>query len=226
MNGDKERAARAGRRARAMTYRRSGGLVLLAAAASVVLAGCGGSKSPSVASLGTTTSSTPGSGTNGASGASSSGAPSSQPQLQQDALKYAQCMRSSGVPNFPDPNAGGGFLFQAGAGIDPSSRVFKAAQLKCRKLMPGGGPPGPGSTTHPSAQWFAHMLKVAQCMRQHGITDFPDPRTSVPSNPFSGGNGEISDIDGAILVFPATIDTQSPLFTRAAAACGFPLHNH
>jgi hypothetical protein len=36
----------------------------------------------------------------------------------------------------------------------------------------------------------------------------------------------ISDIDGVMLVFPATLDTQSPAFTRAAAACQFPLHNH
>ena len=36
----------------------------------------------------------------------------------------------------------------------------------------------------------------------------------------------ISDIEGAIFVFPATLDTQSPAFTRAAAACQFPLHNH
>jgi hypothetical protein len=64
-------------------------------------------------------------------------------------------------------------------------------------------------------------------MRQHGVDDFPDPRTSVPSNPFgSGGAGVISDIEGVILVFPSTIDQQSPVFTRAAAACAFPLHNH
>jgi hypothetical protein len=36
----------------------------------------------------------------------------------------------------------------------------------------------------------------------------------------------ISDIDGVMLMFPATFDTQSPAFTRAAAACQFPLHNH
>ena len=64
-------------------------------------------------------------------------------------------------------------------------------------------------------------------MRQHGVGDFPDPRTSVPSNPFgSGGVGVISDIEGVILIFPSTIDQQSPVFTRAAAACAFPLHNH
>jgi hypothetical protein len=68
------------------------------------------------------------------------------------------------------------------------------------------------------------MVKVAQCMRQHGITDFPDPRTTVPSLP--AGGGVISDIEGVIFFFPASTDSQSPAFTRAAKACGFPLHNH
>ena len=64
-------------------------------------------------------------------------------------------------------------------------------------------------------------------MRRNGVYDFPDPRTSVPSNPFgSGVRRVISDIEGVILIFPSTIDQQSPAFTRAAAACAFPLHNH
>jgi hypothetical protein len=63
-------------------------------------------------------------------------------------------------------------------------------------------------------------------MRQHGVHGFPDPRTSVPSNPLGSGVGEISDIEGVILVFGSTIEQQSPVFTRAAAACAFPLHNH
>src|SRR5579864_3031487 len=86
---------------------------------SLLAAGCGGAKSPSVASIGTTTTAT------GAATTSSGSAPS-QTQLQQDALKYAECMRAHGVPKFPDPNPGGGFLFQVGAGIDPSSPTFKA----------------------------------------------------------------------------------------------------
>jgi hypothetical protein len=36
----------------------------------------------------------------------------------------------------------------------------------------------------------------------------------------------ISDIEGVILIFPSTIDQRSPIFTRAAATCAFPLHNH
>ncbi|HEX3806320.1 MAG TPA: hypothetical protein VHV52_06025 [Gaiellaceae bacterium] len=136
-------------------------------------------------------------------------------------------MRANGVPNFPDPSAGGGFLFPAGSGVDPSSPAFEAARAKCQKYLPGSAL-APGTTTHPSAQWLAHMVKAAQCMRRHGIPDFPDPRTSIPTNPFPAGSGGgvISDIEGAVFVFPHTIDMQSPLFTRAAATCGFPLHNH
>ncbi len=133
-------------------------------------------------------------------------------------------MRSDGVPNFPDPKPGGGFLFQRSAGIDPSSSSFKAAQAKCKKFLP----PGPGSGAPPSAQALAKMLKVAQCMRSHGVPAFPDPQTTVPSNPRAalGGSGVISDIEGVILVFPSAIDQQSPAFTHAAAVCAFPLHNH
>ena len=188
----------------------------------LLASGCGGSKPPSVASVATTTSGSAAAGTNTTGGAAGSGSPPSQTRLQQDALKYARCMRANGVPNFPDPNPGGGFLFHTGNGVDPSSPAFQAARAKCQKLLPSG--PTPGSTTQPSAQWLAHMVKVAQCMRRHGIADFPDPTTTVPSLP--GFVGVISDIEGAIFVFPATLDTQSPTFTRAAAACKFPLHNH
>jgi hypothetical protein len=68
------------------------------------------------------------------------------------------------------------------------------------------------------------MLKVSRCMRRHGISEFPDPVTSVPSD--LAGIGMVSDRDGAILVFPRTLDMQSPMFTQAAAACGFRLSNH
>jgi hypothetical protein len=65
------------------------------------------------------------------------------------------------------------------------------------------------------------LLKVAQCMHQHGVPQFPDPRTSMPSFISPGGpGGGITDYEGAILVFPATIDRQSPAYKSAAAACG------
>jgi hypothetical protein len=187
----------------------------------LAVAGCGSSSSPGVAHLSS------GKGASSAGSEGSGSSPGSPASLQQAAVAYAKCMRSNGVPNFPDPKLGGGFLFNTRARIDPSSPAFKAAQAKCHKLLPSGGPPGPGSATHPSPKTLTKMLNVARCMRRHGVYEFPDPRTSVPSNPFgSGGNGVISDIEEVILIFPSTIDQQSPAFMRAASACGFPLHNH
>jgi hypothetical protein len=200
--------------------------LLIAAAivsAALTLSGCGGgSSSPTVARL-SSTSSAPSTGPEG-----NAATPESPASLQQAAVAFSRCMRSSGVPDFPDPSPDGGFLFHAGAGMNPSSPTFEKAQAKCRKLMPGGGPPGPGARTNPSAQTLARFLGIARCMRRHGVEDFPDPRTSVPSNPFGskGGHGVISDIEGVILIFPSAIEQQSPVFTRAAAACAFPLHNH
>ena len=190
----------------------------LLSVAALAVAGCGGSSSPGVAHL---------SSTNSASHATSEGAgasPESPASLQQAMVAYAKCMRASGVPNFPDPNAGGGFVLHARAGII-NSPSFKAAQAKCRNLLPDGGP-GSGSGPPPSQQTLARFLKIARCMRQHDVSDFPDPRTTVPPNPLASGIREISDIEGVILLFPRTIDQQSPVFTQAAAACGFPLHNH
>jgi hypothetical protein len=69
-----------------------------------------------------------------------------QAQEQQQMLKYAQCMRSHGVPKFPDPKAGGAFSLGTKAGVDPNTPQFKAAQQTCQKLMPGSpiplAPPG------------------------------------------------------------------------------------
>lgn len=190
---------------------RTGGPVLLAAAGAVVLAGCGGSQGASVAGIGPAS-----------TGTTTAGPPQGPAQIDRDFLLYADCMRAHGVPAFPDPKPGGGI--QLGPGVDPSAPAFQAARATCRKLLPAGML-GAGTTTHPSSGTLERFVRIAECMRRHGVPDFPDPRTSVPST--FGGAGVISDIEGVIFVFPAaTIDLQSPAFTRAAAACGFPTHNH
>lgn len=210
-------------RARLLTAARtavSGAAVALLSA--VLAAGCGSSGGSPPAKSGWAAAG----GSSAAKGAAAASPGSSAPdqaQFEQAQLAFAKCMRSSGVPAFPDPQPGGGFAFHARAGVT-SSPAFEAAQAKCRKLLPGGGPPGPGAQTHPSPQTLSRMLKIARCMRRHGISEFPDPMTSVPHN--LRGVREISDIEGTILVFPETIDQQSPAFTQAAAACAFPLHNH
>jgi hypothetical protein len=131
-------------------------------------------------------------------------------------------MRANGVPNFPDPKPGGGFQFQASPG-SISSPAFKGAQAKCAKFMPGGGDGGPLSPGPPaSAKTMALLRKIAVCMRAHGVAQFPDPRPSVlPGFKLSPGQyREITNYMGAILLYPVTIDPQSPAYEHATAACG------
>lgn len=131
-------------------------------------------------------------------------------------IKVAECMRTHGVPGFPDPGSGGGIQFSDKSGINPQSPAFRAAQSVCFKLLPGGGP-GRG---HISEARKLMMLKLAQCMRAHGLSTFPDPSAAPPSAPPSGG-GVAFGSPGAFLAISQTM-IQSPGFKQAAAACGFP----
>ncbi len=111
-------------------------------------------------------------------------------------------------------NAGFVFTLQNGGGTAPNSGPA-AISVTGRPR----GLPGPGTTTHPSAQTMAHWSSVAQCMRGHGVSGFPDPTTSLPSL-IGTFIGQVSDRDGAIMAIPATA-MNSPAFTHAAIACGF-----
>ena len=135
------------------------------------------------------------------------------PSVTRAFLAFSRCMRTNGVPNFPDPKGGGGI--QLSAGINPRSPAFKSAQSKCKHLLPGGGPPsGP-----PSAQAKLKALHISECMRSHGVTGFPDPTDKPPSSP--SGYSQVLDMEGAVLAVPSTIDTQSPVYKDAAKACAF-----
>lgn len=113
-----------------------------------------------------------------------------------DDMKFAACMRSDGVPSFPDPNAQGVFSF---SGIDSNSAVFQKAMTTCQKDMPNGGVPTPAQ----QAQMKAQMLKLSECMRANGEPNFPDP----------GANGSLS------LNSSSGIDPQSAQFQTAEKAC-------
>jgi hypothetical protein len=130
-------------------------------------------------------------------------------------LAFSQCMRSHGVPNFPDPSSGGGLSINIGAGLNPASPAFKTAQSACSKLLPGGGP-GAGP---PSAQAKAQMLAVSECMRAHGVTGFPDPTTGPPASP--SGYSQVIGRGDVFIAVPDTIDASSPVYRRAASACRF-----
>jgi hypothetical protein len=63
------------------------------------------------------------------------------PADQTDYLNAAKCMRSHGVPNFPDPTfANGTVTFKIPPNIDPNSSQAKTAVAICVKLIPAGLP--------------------------------------------------------------------------------------
>ena len=54
-------------------------------------------------------------------------------------LKFSQCMRGHGVPNFPDPPASGQPPpAPKDAGINPKSPQFLAAARACQHVLPAG----------------------------------------------------------------------------------------
>jgi hypothetical protein len=60
---------------------------------------------------------------------------------QGDYLKAAECMRSHGVPDFPDPTFGNNTVtFNVPPNIDPNSSQAKGAVATCSKLIPPGLP--------------------------------------------------------------------------------------
>jgi hypothetical protein len=121
--------------------------------------------------------------------------------------RYSACMRSHGVPNFPDPQPSGGGLVLAinsGSGLNPNAPQFKTAQKSCEKLLPNGGKPDPASIAKDRAQ----MLKFSVCMRSHGLADFPDPTVSEGGVQLSLGDKRSS-----------SLNPNSPVFQAAQKAC-------
>jgi len=98
----------------------------------------------------------------------------------QQALAYSRCMRSHGVPNFPDPGSNGAFPKVAPQQLGVSSSQFQAAQNHCRYLLPNGGS---GASQTQVQQLMSGMLKFAQCMRSHGVSNWPDPVIDAGGNP-------------------------------------------
>lgn len=125
----------------------------------------------------------------------------------RDALAYVDCMRSHGVPRFPDPSSdgqinvdfahGGKDGSPGSPGIDRNSPRYISADQTCRHLLPGGVP-----TPAQNQQALANGLKLAKCMRSHGVPNYPDPNPSDPG-----------------VVHLKGVDPSSPQFQTAQKAC-------
>ena len=83
-------------------------------------------------------------GTSGVAGSKSTANPSLSPQ--QTALKFAQCMRANGYPNFPDPDASGRINLDPNSGLDPNDPTFQKAQQACASIVGASGSTTTGGT--------------------------------------------------------------------------------
>ncbi len=153
--------------------RQRGCLLAVAALVSgVLVAGCGGSSpSPTTASGSATA-------TRSSTASVASAGPGAGPP---NGLAFAQCMRSNGVPNFPDPPAGGGFVFHT-AGLNIASPAFQAARARCQKFAPM--PPGAGgssSSPQEMAQALAQLRTVTQVHAPARYLAVPRPQGHAPA---------------------------------------------
>jgi hypothetical protein len=147
-------------------------------ALALLAAACGGSPTSPAAAVGS-----PAAAVGSPNAAGAPGSPS--------AVSYSHCMRSHGVPNYPDPS--GGQLPKGDAqAFGVSSTVFSAARTACQHLLPVAGsfqelagqcmlagdcPPAVVQ------QMLTTDRKFAQCMRSHGVPNWPDPTIDLDGRP-------------------------------------------
>lgn len=121
-------------------------------------------------------------------------------QFQQD-LAFTQCMRSHGLPDFPDPNANGhGFGNQQQQNQERSNPHLGTAYSACQHLLPSA-PSSNGTKVIPSQ---AQLVRFSRCMRSHGVPNYPDPNPSV------GLRTELAQLG---------INTNSPQFQATLQSC-------
>jgi hypothetical protein len=159
---------------------------LLVALAMVAVIGVGCSKAPADAAT-----------DNGSASSSDIGNATDRDQ----AVKFAECMRTNGVKAFPDPDASGSLTIDGvanGSSLDTNSASFKQALTACKDLEPAGF-----TGQQRSAQEQDHALKFAQCIRDNGVKDFPDPAPDAPlvdtnQIPSAAGTGGMSALHAAM----------------------------
>lgn len=180
------------------------------AGAALLLGGCGsGASAPGVAKLKTATGTGGGAGTGAdsllfpAGVADSGGSMSTQVGTGKAGVRFTDCMRSHGVPRFPDPNAQGTLTITVSPALDPSSPPFQRAERACGHLLPAAK----GLSPEMQQRLKQGLLAFAACMRSHGLPNYPDPKF--------GPDGMVSQS----MSRSGGIDPNSPIFQAAQRAC-------
>ncbi len=109
-------------------------------------------------------------------------------------LGYSACMRSHGVPNYPDPDSGGSLPKPDARHLGVSTSQLRATQQACQHLLPNYGRAiNAGSISKcmmaddcPQAlvqQVLTEERTFAQCMRSRGVPNWPDPTIDSHGRP-------------------------------------------
>lgn len=126
---------------------------------------------------------------------------SAKPEAMTDEerqVRFAQCMRENGV-DMPDPEIDNGRVrIRAPEGADPQK--VQAAMEKCKQYLPNGGERPRGNP-----EMTEQLRKYAQCMRDNGIPEFPDPSAD--------GGIQIQGSPGSHM------NPDDPVFKAAEEAC-------
>ena len=110
-------------------------------------------------------------------GAGCSSTPAEKATGGDKSVQFAECMRENGVSEFPDPNGSDdqAFVEAIEKARDRSSAAWKKAIGACKDLQPAGLLGGKATP-----QEMDERLEFAQCMRDNGVKDFPDPANDGP----------------------------------------------
>ncbi len=110
------------------------------------------------------------------SSTSSGGSSNAGGSANSKALAYARCVRSRGVPDFPDPSSAGEFNKTTMHQLSASNSQYQTATQACAHLLPNSGGP---TVAEVQQEWNA-MASFARCMRSHGVPNGPDPTPYPP----------------------------------------------
>jgi hypothetical protein len=130
----------------------------------------------------------------------------------------AQCVRDNGIPNYSDPVLGPGqVIYTDQRSLEKVGReIVQGAMSACRSLI-GQANFDPSQRPHPPAQMVRDGVREAQCLRAHGLPNWPDPK---PTDTFDPGHGfQVTGAAFAGAVPAGANPKMSSVFQHAIVAC-------
>jgi len=145
---------------------------------------------------------------------SSAGDSATSGAATSSAVGFSRCMRSRGVPNYPDQTSSGALPKTSPGQLGVSNSQFQSAQAACQHLLPDNTSSQQTrqcmlTGNCPQAlvqQILTAERKFARCMRAHGVPDWPDPSIDSEGRP-------------VFLVSRAGVDAHAPPIRAKSDVC-------